>query len=158
MRKVCIIYDSQTGFTENMATAILEGVAKVTKVEGELRKIGDAFSISSLNEVDAIIFGSPTIYGNVSLSMKFFLECVIAHTEAKRLKLSGKLGGVFGSYEWDGGRIIEQLGVTLESLGMTIVTSGVSLADGRYEKTLTEQSKNKCRNFGRIIAEKAVAR
>ena len=156
MKKACIIYDSQTGFTHNLATAILEGIHQVNGVEGEVRKIGDAFSISSLNEFDAIIFGSPTVYGSVTPSMKFFLECVIAHTEANRLKLAGKVGGVFGSYEWDGGRVIEQLETMLNSLNMTLVTPGLSVADGRYEKTLTEQSKNRCQTFGRIIAENVV--
>ena len=130
MSKVIVIYDSQTGFTERMAKAVVKGVVETIDINVELIKIGKPFSVTKLDSVDAIIIGSPTIYGNVTPGMRYFLECVSAHKEAKRLKLSGKIGGVFGSYGWDGGWAIEKLKTDMETLGIKIVTPAVSLADG----------------------------
>lgn len=156
MSNVIVIYDSRTGFTERMAQAVVEGVEGVTGVDVELLKVGTPFSVSKLNQAGAIILGSPTIYGSVTPEMGVFLECVRAHVESKRLNLSGKIGGVFASYEWDGGWVAEKIGADLKALGIQVVAPTVSLADGmggKYAIRLDDDALQKCHDLGRVIAE-----
>ena len=157
MSKVIVVYDSKTGFTEQMATAVIEGVKSVEGVDAELFKVGTPFSISRLNSADALIFGSPTRYGGVTQEMGFFLENVEAHIESKRLNLSGKIGGVFASYEWDGGWVAEKIKTIMESLGIRVVAPLVSLVDGvhgRRRIQRDEEARQKCRGLGKAIAER----
>jgi len=157
MPKVVVIYDSQTGFTERMAKAVVEGVESVKGVDVELLKLRTPFSISKLDVADGIILGSPTIYGSVTPEMRTFLECVRVNKESKRLKLSGKAGGVFGSYGWDGGWVVDQLSIDMKALGIKIVAPTVSLADGtsgKYKIPMDEKSLQRCRDLGRTVAEK----
>lgn len=161
MSKVIVIYDSQTGFTKRMAEAVVEGVRNAKGVEVELLKVGTPFSISKLDAADAIILGSPTIYGSVTSEMRTLLESVREHYESKRLNLSGKIGGVFGSYEWDGGWVVETLSVEMEALGIKIVAPAVSLVDGmggRYEIRIDEKSLQRCRELGGAVAEKVAGK
>ena len=158
MSKVIVVYDSKTGFTEQMAKAVVEGVKGVEGVDVELFKVGTPFSISQLNSADALIFGSPTRYGGVTQEMGFFLENVEAHKESKRLNLSGKIGGVFASYEWDGGWVAEKIKATMEALGIRVVEPLVSLVDGvhgRRRLQMDEEALQKCRDLGKAVAEKA---
>jgi len=158
MSKVIVIFDSKTGFTEQMAKAVVEGAKDVGGVDVELIKVGTPFSISRLNSADALIFGSPTRYGGVTQEMGFFLENVEAHKESKRLNLSGKIGGVFASYEWDGGWVAEKIKANMESLGIRVVSPPVSLADGmhgRHGINIDEEAIQMCRDLGRAVAEKA---
>jgi flavorubredoxin len=159
MSKVIVIYDSKTGFTKKMAEAVVEGVKDVTGVDVELVKVGTPFSISKLDSADALILGSPTVYGNVTQDMNTLIQSVRAHKESQRLKLSGKIGGVFGSYGWDGGWVVEILREEIEDLGIKVVANPVSLVDGqggRYEIYISEEALNKCRTLGRTVAKKAV--
>lgn len=159
MSKVIVVFDSKTGFTERMAKAVVEGAKGVEGADIELIKVGTPFSISKLNSADALIFGSPTRYGGVTQEMSFFLENVEAHKESKRLNLSGKIGGVFASYEWDGGWVADKIKANMESLGIQVVAPPVSLANGmrgRHGSNIDAESLQKCRDLGKVVAEKAV--
>ena len=46
MSKEIVVYDSKTGFTEQMAKAVVDGVKDVEGVDVELLKVGTPFSIS----------------------------------------------------------------------------------------------------------------
>ena len=157
MSKVIVIYDSKNGFTERMAKAIVEGVESIKGVDVELHKIGEMFSISKLNAVDAIIIGSPTIYGSLTSDMRNFLGSVKTLKESKKLKLSGKIGGVFGSYGWDGGWVIEQLNTEMKALGIKVVEPLVSEVHEKYDRIdLSEESYKRCYTLGRIISDKVL--
>lgn len=156
MSKVIVIYDSKTGFTERMAKIIVEGVNSVSDVSAESHKVGTPFSISNLNDADAIIVGSPTRYGSVTQEMRAFLDSLKDSIESKRLTVLGKIGGVFGSYEWDGGWVVEKITAELEKLGIGIVAA-VSLADGlsgRQRSGFDETYRNQCFTLGKTVAEK----
>jgi flavorubredoxin len=157
MSKVIVVYDSKTGFTEQMAKAVVDGVKDVEGVDVELFKVGTPFSISRLNTADALIFGSPTRYGGVTQEMGFFLENVEAHIESRRLNLSGKIGGVFASYEWDGGWVAEKIQGIMEALGIRVEAPLVSLVDGVHGRQRLQMEKDalqKCRDLGTAIAKK----
>ena len=84
MTKVSVVYHSGTGHTKKMAEAVHAGVVSVEGVEAHLLSIEgkdivegrwkNDNIISTLDECDAIIFGSPTYMGCVSGQMKSFLD------------------------------------------------------------------------------------
>jgi flavorubredoxin len=93
--------------------------------------------------------------------MNTLLQSINTHKKSQKLKLSGKIGGVFGSYGWDGGWVVEILREEMEDLGIEVVAPTVSLVDGqggRYEIYLSEDALNKCRQLGRTVAEKAIVK
>lgn len=156
MSKIIVIYDSKTGFTETMAKIIVEGVNSVSDVSAESHKVGTPFSISNLNDAEAIIVGSPTRYGSVTQEMRAFLDSLKDSIESKRLTVLGKIGGVFGSYEWDGGWVVEKITAELEKLGIGVVAA-VSLADGlsgRQRSGFDEAYRKQCFTLGKTVAEK----
>jgi NAD(P)H dehydrogenase (quinone) len=109
MAKVLVLYYSSYGHIERMAEAVAEGVREaggdaVIKRVPELvpeelaRKSGykldqkaPVVTVDELPGYDAIIFGTPTRYGNMTAQMKNFLD------QTGRLWLSGALVGKVGS-------------------------------------------------------------
>ena len=149
MAKILIVYDSKTGHTETMAKAIAEGARSVKNINVELRKLGTPFPMTLLDESDAIIFGSPTRYANVTVEMKAFLDATKTLKKEGRLKLGGKIGAAFGSYGWDGGWNLEKLEDEMKSLGIKIEDPIVESVDDPTEKVLKA-----CKELGKNIAEK----
>lgn len=154
MSKVMVIYDSNTGFTEEMANAVVEGIKEVEE-EVELIKVGAPFNVSRLDETDAVILGSPTIYGSISREMRAFLESVKESKETNMLKLNNKKGGVFGSYSWDGGWVIRKLRSEMEVLGIKIVAPEVSLVNSMIGSPvkIDENDLQKCNELGKTVAK-----
>jgi NAD(P)H dehydrogenase (quinone) len=90
--KVLVLYDSESGNTEKMALAVMDGVRQVQSVDVALKRVTEA-SLDDLQGADGIIVGSPTYYGLMSGKLKVFLdESVKIHGE-----LAGKVGGAFTS-------------------------------------------------------------
>lgn len=89
-KKILIVYDSETGNTELMAKAVVEGIPKEYVVK--IQKTAET-SNEDLLEADGIIVGSPTYYGLMSGNVKtLFDKSVKVHG-----KLEGKVGGAFTS-------------------------------------------------------------
>ncbi|GGK35272.1 NAD(P)H:quinone oxidoreductase [Salinarimonas ramus] len=113
MAKVLVLYYSTWGHIEQMANAAAEGAREagaevVVKRVPELvpdeiarsahYKLDQAAPIADPNELadyDAIIFGTPTRYGNMAAQMKNFLDQTGALWAQG--KLVGKVGSVFTS-------------------------------------------------------------
>lgn len=114
MTKVLVLYYSMYGHIEVMAQAVAEGVREVEGVdavikrvpetipEDQARAIGVKFDQSApiaiteeLADYDAIIFGTPTRFGNMTAQMRNFLD----QTGGLWAKgaLVGKVGSVFVS-------------------------------------------------------------
>ena len=141
MAKVLVVYYSSYGHIEQMARAVAEGAGSVAgtdvtvKCVAELvpedvaRKSGmkidqDApiASPSELADYDAIIFGTPTRYGNMAAQMRNFLD----QTGGLWVKgaLVGKVGSVFASTATQHGgqeTTITSFHTTLLHHGMIIV-------------------------------------
>jgi NAD(P)H dehydrogenase (quinone) len=92
MSKVLIIYDSRTGNTEKMASAVADGARSIDGTEVVVKTV-DKAKVDELLGFDAIILGSPTYYGNVSGKLKEFID----KTYNIHGKLEGKVGGAFTS-------------------------------------------------------------
>lgn len=114
MTKVLVVYYSMYGHVEIMANAVAEGVKSVEGVEVSVKRVPDlvpedvarkagakldqAAPIAKpdeLGDYDAIIFGTPTRFGNMCAQMRNFLDQTGGLWAAG--KLVGKVGSVFTS-------------------------------------------------------------
>ncbi len=114
MAKILVVYYSSYGHIEQMAQAIAEGARSVPDTEVSVKRVAELVpeevarksgmkidqeapiaSPNELAEYDAIIFGTPTRYGNMTAQMRNFLD----QTGGLWAKgaLVGKVGSVFAS-------------------------------------------------------------
>src|ERR1700745_2574986 len=114
MSKVLILYYSAYGHIEKMAEAIAEGARAVPGTEVAIKRVPELVSeeiakksgmklaqrapiatVDELPNYDAIIFGTPTRFGNMCAQMRNFLD----QTGGLWMKgaLVGKVGSVFAS-------------------------------------------------------------
>ena len=121
MAKVLIVYDSKTGHTEKMALAVAEGVKQVNGVEVEVKKVNQT-NIEDLPNVDGIILGSPTYYGQMSAKLKKFID--------KSVKLHGKLEGKVGAAFTSSGGTASGAETTLLSMLQALLVHGM-IVQGR---------------------------
>lgn len=120
MTKLLVLYYSMYGHIETMANAVVEGARGVEGVEVTLKRVPDLMSPESakahgakvdqaapvaspkeLGEYDAIIFGTPTRFGNMAAQMRNFLDQTGGLWVAGGLV--GKVGSVFASTGTGGG-------------------------------------------------------
>jgi NAD(P)H dehydrogenase (quinone) len=149
MARVLVLYYSMYGHIEIMANAVAEGVRSVpgasifikrvpeTMSEDAARKAGAKLNQAAplatpeeLSNYDAIIFGTPTRFGNMAGQMRNFLDQTGSHW--LKGSLIGKLGSVFTSTaSQHGGQetTITSFHTTLLHQGMIIV--GVPYAEQR---------------------------
>jgi len=141
MTKVLVLYYSSYGHIEAMAAAVAEGAVSVPGTEvfvkrvpelvpdevakGAGIKLDQAAPLADPNELadyDAIIFGTPTRFGNMAAQMRNFLDQTGALWFSKALV--GKVGSVFVSTaSQHGGQetTITSFHTTLLHHGMVIV-------------------------------------
>ena len=116
--KVLIVYYSMYGHIQRMAEAVAEGAKEVGGTEVEMRRIPETLSaevlskmgaveaqeafshvpickVDELASADAVIFGTPTRFGNMCGQMRQFLDAT-GQLWAKGA-LVGKVGSVFTS-------------------------------------------------------------
>jgi len=152
MMKIAILYDSMTGNTEKLAEAIAEG-AEEAGAEVDQEKIGQKFPLSMIGGVDAVMFGSPVIYADVTDPMRDFLKKIERYIASGKLEMEGRIAAVFGSYGWDGAWIMEErLRAMVESLGYEVYDDVLVEVDSRIEHN-RETALSKARAFGKSFAE-----
>lgn len=141
MTKVLVLYYSSYGHIEAMAAAVAEGAASVPGTEVTVKRVPELVADEvargagmkldqsapiatpdELAEYDAIIFGTPTRFGNMAAQMRNFLDQTggLWFTKA----LVGKVGSVFVSTaSQHGGQetTITSFHTTLLHHGMVIV-------------------------------------
>jgi NAD(P)H dehydrogenase (quinone) len=141
MTKVLVLYYSMYGHIEKMAWAVAEGARSVEGVEVTVKRVPDLMpeevarkagakwdqeaplaEVNELPDYDAIIFGTPTRFGNMCAQMRNFLD------QTGKMwftgKLIGKVGSVFTSTATQHGgqeTTITSFHTTLLHHGMIIV-------------------------------------
>ncbi len=119
MTKILVLYHSSYGHIETMANAVAEG-AKSTGAEVVIKRVPELVpaeiaakagmkteqdapiaTVDELPEYDAIIFGTPTRFGNMAAQMRNFLDQTGPHW--LKGALVGKVGSVFTSTATGGG-------------------------------------------------------
>jgi NAD(P)H dehydrogenase (quinone) len=120
MTKVLVLYYSMYGHVETLAQTIAEGAKSVEGVEVTLKRVPETMSADvaqragakldqaapvadpkELSNYDAILFGTPTRFGNMTGQMRLFLD----QTGGQWVKgaLIGKVASVFTSTGTGGG-------------------------------------------------------
>ena len=120
MTKVLVLYYSMYGHVETLAAAIAEGARTVEGAEVAVKRVPETLppdtakqhgakldqsapvaSPKELGDYDAILFGTPTRFGNMAAQMRNFLD----QTGGLWVKgaLVGKVGSVFTSTGTGGG-------------------------------------------------------
>lgn len=143
--KVLIVYYSMYGHTQRMAEAAVEGVLEVKDAEAILRRFPETLptetlekmgaieaqqaqdhipvcTIEELAQADAVLFGTPTRFGNMCGQMRQFLDSTGQLWQSGALV--GKAGSVFtSSATQHGGQESTLLSshITLLHQGMVIV-------------------------------------
>jgi flavorubredoxin len=146
MVKLLVLYDSHTGNTGKMAEAVVEGARSVSGVEVELKYYARP---EELAEADAVIFGSPTYYHEITLPIKQMLE----EAARAKVKLQGKIGAAFGSYGWSGEAPEQILEILKNRFGMKTIEPAISILYEPKQVQLEE-----CRKLGKTVAEKIVGK
>lgn len=114
MSKVLILYYSAYGHIEKMAEAVAEGARAVPGTEVTVKRVPELMpeeiakksgmkldqpaaiaTVDELADYDAIIFGTPTRFGNMCAQMRNFLDQTGGHW--MKGTLVGKVGSVFTS-------------------------------------------------------------
>src|SRR5204863_4500465 len=140
MTKILVLYYSCYGHVETMAGAIAEGARSVNDVEVIIKRVPELMSeetarkagaklsqaapIASpkeLGDYDAIIFGTPTRFGNMAAQMRNFLDQTGSLWVSGAL--IGKVASVFASTGTGGGNesTIITFSATLIHHGMIFV-------------------------------------
>ncbi|MCB2173426.1 NAD(P)H-dependent oxidoreductase [archaeon] len=134
-----------------MAKAIAEGAKTVAEVE--VKKIGEAFPLTMLAEVDGVIFGSPVYYADISNDMKDFLAHIESYVKANKKKINGIPAAIFGSYGYDGAWLMEEkLKDDVEGLGYKAYDKVLVMIDSDIKYHFEDEAE-KCREFGKKFAE-----
>lgn len=140
--KVLVLYYSMYGHIETMAHAIAEGAEKVDNVEVTIKRVPETMNAQRFSEVggktqnaavatpqeladyDAILFGTPTRFGNMAGQMRTFLDQTGGLWASGALY--GKIASVFSSTGTGGGQeqTITSTWTTLAHHGMVIVPIG----------------------------------
>lgn len=195
MAKVLVLYHSMYGHIETMAQAVAEGVQRVAGAEvvikrvpetmpeelfaqagGKVDQAAEVATPQELGEYDAIIFGVPTRFGNMSAQMRNFLD----QTGGLWVNggLVGKVGSVFASTGTMGGQemTITSTWTTLAHHGMLLLPLGYShpnlgdisevnggtpygattVAGGDGSRQPTEKELEIARHQGELVAKTAV--
>ena len=107
MKRLLVVYHTQTGHTEAMARAVVRGARhpEVAGVEVRLRRAIEA-GLGDLLEADAVAFGTPENFGQLSGGMKDFLDRTYYPAQGK---IEGLPYAVFISAGNDGRGALEAL-------------------------------------------------
>ena len=147
MTRILVLYYSSYGHIEAMSQAVARGVAEVAGAEATVKRVPEIMSSKAtaaagfkndqaasiatpqeLADYDAIIFGTPTRFGNMASQMRSFLD------QTGRLwmegELIGKLGSVFTSTGTGGGSE-----TTITSFWHTLAHHGMVITGLPYTST-----------------------
>ena len=148
MAKILVLYYSAYGHVEQMAQAVAEGARSVSSAQVTVKRVSELVpeevarkagmkleqkapvaAVDELAGYDAILFGTPTRFGNMAAQMRNFMD-QLGGLWAKGA-LVGKVGSVFASTGTQHGgqeTTITSFHSTLLHLGMIIVGLPYSFA------------------------------
>ena len=151
MPDILVIYYSRTGHTKDMARLIADGIEQEGGVTCEVKPVADV-KVDELLEVNGIVIGSPTYYGNAATEIrKLFDDSVKFHG-----KLDGKVGAAFTSAaNIGGGNETTLLSILQSMLIHGMVVEGLPSGDHYGPVAVNapdERARKQCTNQGRRVA------
>ena len=148
-KTLVIFYISSYGNTARMAQSVRDGAEEIDGVRVSLYDLqgGEVTPfVDLIEEADGIVFGSPTINGDAVKPIWDLLSSLAV------VNIKDKLGAAFGSYGWTG-EAVSMLEDRLRGLKLRVPVTGV-----RVKLIPTEDELDKCRVFGRQLAEHLTGR
>jgi NAD(P)H dehydrogenase (quinone) len=151
MAKILVVYDSKTGNTEKMAFAVADGAKQTKGVEVIVKRV-EQTSVEDFLDVDGIIMGSPTYYGQMSAKLKALID--------ESVKIHGKLEGKVGAAFTSSGGTATGAETTLMSILQTMLVHGMIVqgrADDKHYGAVALGSPNakelkSCNKLGKRVA------
>ena len=144
MPKILVLYYSQTGNSEKMASAVTEGVRSTPNTEVEMEYHVDT---DDLNTFDALIMGVPTYHHDMPMDVKRLFE----QAAEKGISLKGKVGAAFGSYGWTGEAPNLVLEIMKNKFEMLVTEPPLMVKYAPDESSL-----NACRALGKRVSESLI--
>ena len=154
MAEVLVLYYSRFGATEALAREVCHGIDTVSQVASRLRTVPAVSSVTSatedaipedgppyvtiddLKECAGLVMGSPTRFGNMAASLKFFLDGT--GSEWLSGTLSSKPAGVFTSTSsLHGGQETTLLSMALPLLHHGMLIVGLPYTEDTLSTTTT---------------------
>jgi len=154
MADILVLYDSRKGATEALAREVCRGVDSVTGMGARLRTVPRVSAVSEavepavpesgppyvslddLGECAGLVLGSPTYFGNMSASMKHFLDSTVSVWFGGALE--DKPAGVFTSTSsLHGGQETTLLSMSIPLLHHGMVLVGLPYTEAALSRTTT---------------------
>jgi NAD(P)H dehydrogenase (quinone) len=155
--KVLVVYYSQTGNTEKMAKAVVQGAQKITGVTTFAKKIAEV-SAEDLKTADAILLGSPTYFGDMAGPMKTFIDDWFFKFG---VSLVDKVGGAFSSGLGETGgkeHVLYSLIIAMMNAGMVVagpLAEGMGMVGISALDPVSDAALKECRDLGEHVANVA---
>lgn len=141
MASMHVIFWSQTGNTEAMASAIAEG-AKAAGADVELKSVGDT-NVSAALDCDLLALGCPAMGDEVLEESEF--DPFFTDLEGR---LAGRKVALFGSYGWGDGQWMRDWEDRMKAAGAELIgREGVIC-----QETPDEDALAACRALGKELA------
>jgi len=154
MADVLVLYYSRNGATEALAREVCRGVDSVDGMSSRLRTVPQVSAVSEASESDVpesgppfatpddlqecagVIMGSPTHFGNMAASLKYFIDGTVG--EWFKGALEGKPAGVFASTSsLHGGQETTLLSMALPLLHHGMLLVGIPYTENELSTTTT---------------------
>lgn len=143
MKRLLIVYHSQSGGTQRMCDAVIEGVRSVQDVAWQCKRAFDA-EADDLRAADGLIIGTPENFGYMSGAIKDFFDRTFYPCEHA---MEGRPYGLFVKAGNDGAGAVFNIDRILAGLRMKKVIEPVIA-----RKDITAATLEQCRELGATLA------
>lgn len=143
MKRLLIVYHSQSGGTQRMCDAVLAGVQSVEEITWQCKRAFDA-GADDLRRADALIIGTPENFGYMSGAIKDFFDRTFYPCEHD---MEGRPYGVFVNAGNDGSGAVMNVDRILAGLRMKKVIEPVIA-----RKEIGADALAKCHELGATLA------
>ena len=142
---VVIVYGSMYGHTEQMAEAVAEGAASITKNVKvyDVSRINASYILADIFRYKGFICGSPTYCNELYPEINSLLAKI------KTRGIKNREFGCFGSFTW-AGATLKNFKAFAEEMKWDCV------ATPEIKQNMTEEQYKELYNLGRVIAEKTI--
>ncbi|MFZ5512135.1 MAG: flavodoxin family protein [Pseudomonadota bacterium] len=143
MKRLLIVFHSQSGNTERMAQAVLRGARQIEETETVLRRAFDA-SLEDLLGCHGLLIGTPENFGYMSGAVKDFFDRTYYPAEGKTIGLPY---AIFVSAGNDGTGAVTQIERIANGYGWKRVAEPVIARGGLHPDDLA-----RCEELGATLA------
>ncbi|MCB9585962.1 MAG: NAD(P)H-dependent oxidoreductase [Polyangiaceae bacterium] len=144
MKRLLIIYHSQTGRTARMAQACQRGAVLEVNVETRLVCAKEAV-LEDLQSADALLFGTPENFGYMSGALKDFFDRTYRQAQGKLRPLPY---AIFISCETDGTGAVRNIERICRGYGFRAVAEPIIAR----KEVVTAEDELRCEELGQTLA------